>query len=180
MGGIIRHAKAVVARSLDNVERQAKDKHEIAEASKSDIELVNSDQDIHKPDVSNVLQLPRDGSGRPSIDKEFNNSNLQTSVFIRLNNCVNSGRRSSLTNDSRRSSVFSRLSDLMNSSRRPSVILISRSRPGSVYERFSRYSEASYDNQVHYKYPTVKHTVTFLGVIVFALFLFVFYYSFCL
>ena len=94
MGGIIRHAKAVVARSLDNVERQAKEKHEIAEASKSDIELVNSDQDIHKPDVSNFLQLPRDGSGRPSIDKEFNNSNLQTSVFIRLNNRVNSGRRS--------------------------------------------------------------------------------------
>ena len=176
MGGIIRHAKAVVARSLDNGERQATE-HEIAKASKSAIELVNSDQDSHKPGVYNFLQLPKEGSRRHSIDEELNNSNQQTSVFISLNDLVNS----SFTDVSRRSSVFSRLNDLMNSSRRPSVILISRSRPGSVYERFSRYSQASsIDNQVHSIYPTAKHTVIFFGVIVFALFLFVFYYSFCL
>ena len=172
MGGMIRHAKAVVARSLDNIERQAKDKHEIANASKSSIELV------HKSVVSNFLQMPSDGSRRPSIDEELNNSNLHPSVFIRLNDLVNYSRPSSLLDVSRRSSVFSRLSDLMHSSRRPSVILISRSRPGSIYERFSRYSEASIDNQDHYIYPSVKHTVIFIGVIVFALFLCVFYYIF--
>ena len=80
----MRHAKAVVARSLDNVERQAKEKHEIAEASKSDIELVNSDQDIHKPGVYNFLH---------------------SSVFIRMNEIVNSSRQSSFTDVSRRSSV---------------------------------------------------------------------------
>jgi hypothetical protein len=92
MGDIIRHAKAVVARSLDNVERQAKEKHETAKASKSAIELVDSDQDTHNPGVSNFLQLPRDGSRRPSFDEEFNNSNIQTCVFIRLNNLVDSSR----------------------------------------------------------------------------------------
>jgi hypothetical protein len=177
MGGIIRHAKAVVARSLDNVQGQAKESQEMAKASKSAIELVGSDQDIHKPSVYNFLQLPSDGSRRPSIDEELNNSNLHPSVFIRVNDLVNSSRRSSFTDVSRRSSVFSRLSDLINSSRRPSVTLISSSRPGSIYDRFSRYGEASLDNQV--QYPTGKHTVLFLGLIVFALFSFVCYHIFC-
>ena len=180
MGGIIRHAKAVVARSLDNVER-----HEIAKASKSAIELVDSDQDIHNPVVynflklpryesrrPNFLQLPRYGSRRPSIDEELNTLNSHPSVFIRLNNLVDSSWRSSFTDVSRRSSVFSRLSDLINSSRRPSVILISRA--GSIYERFSRYSEASIENQVHSKYPSVKHRVIFLGVLYSFLFVFIF------
>jgi hypothetical protein len=88
MGGMIKHAKAGVARSLANVERQSMDSHQISKASKSAIELFHSDQDIHKPLVYNFLQLPIDESRRPSIDEELNHSNLQTSVFIRLNDLV--------------------------------------------------------------------------------------------
>ena len=84
MGGIIRHAKAVVARSIDNAKKQTKESHEIAKASKSAVELFNSDQDIHKPGVYNFLH---------------------SSVFIRMNEIVNSSRQSSFTDVSRRSSV---------------------------------------------------------------------------
>ena len=85
MGGIISHAKAAVARSLDNAERKAKEYQEFVKASKSAIELFQNEQELV---VLNFLQMPVDGSRRPSIDEELN---------IGLKDLFNSSMRSSFT-----------------------------------------------------------------------------------
>ena len=98
---------------------------------------------------------------RESDDNERTVMSQQPSVFIQLNDLVSSRRPSFV--DGRRSSVFRTLSDLLKSSRRPSVMLISRSRPSSIY---SRLSQVSFIPPGYYLFPCSKNLFVIILVLI--------------
>ena len=135
---MLKHAKAIVARSLDSSEKKPEDTIELVTYSKSATELVHSHQETIKVFMpsSNFLQLPGERSRRPSavsftlleeekiVLEELPSLSRVGSGFSRVSDLLSPSRRS---RTSKRPSIFSRLSDLANGSTRPSSLYSSLS-----------------------------------------------------
>ena len=136
---MLKHAKAIVARSLDSSEKKPEDTIELVTYSKSATELVHSHQETIKVFMpsSNFLQLPGERSRRPSTVsftlleeeklvslEELPSLSRVGSGFSRVSDLLSPSKRS---RTSKRPSIFSRLSDLANGSTRPSSLYSSLS-----------------------------------------------------